>query len=279
LSIRHDPRAITEFEQAIVLEKKASRIRVWIEEFIPRAIASGKRDLARKHLQTYPKFLGDTATAYLEAAQKMIKYEFNNLALETLSAASKLSPPPEVFVDIEMAAASAEVGLNQMDKASSRLDQLLARITGDYWRRPEIMRRRIALVKTDEEREQMIEEGRKRWESAPHDESLVLDLAFLQESFELRRDALETLLQASEQLPSSMPIEVKILELYDRLWDEQGRETYLAKRCKIQSNRQDLVRSHMHSLFLLGRREVAFTLQNGALDEFGVPPYAGNRHL
>jgi len=277
LRSNHDPAALRELDRAIECETLPGRKRAWIDILLPEADAQDRRDLSEKHLRALAASVAGKADPSLEVARKMIRFEFHKLALETLAKAAKASPPPETTVEIEMAAASAEVGLSRMRQAAARLERLLSKLTADYWRRPEILRRRIALVKAGSERTAMLEAARKEVAAKPNNEAAALDLAELLAGFELRRDALKALLEAGRRMPASARIEKATLEVFDRLRDERGREKYLAERVKAFPDRKDLVFARIKSLFLFGRRKEARSQLDGLVAK--MEPAAQVRHL
>jgi tetratricopeptide (TPR) repeat protein len=252
-----DPRALDELDRAIALEESPARRRAWIEELLPEAAIADRGDLAERHLRGLVELAGDDPDALLAAGRKMLELDHHALALDALERAAGLRPAPEAMVEVEMAAASAEIGLDRMEAAASRLDRLLGRLTADYWRRPEILRRRASLVRTEAERRAMIDAARARLGRNPRDEAAVLDLARVLEGFEFRREALTVLLEGGSRLPDSTPVEKATHSLLDRLRDERGREAYLAARLERSPGRADLVEAHARTLYLLGRRKEA----------------------
>ena len=258
----HEPGALDALDQAIAKETLPARKRAWIEELIPIAIAEGRPEIAQRHLENLANET-PTADGKLDIARKMIAQKFYAPALATIDAAAAQKPSAETGVDLDLAAASAELGLQREPAATARLDRLLARLAADYWRRTEILHRRTALVKTDADREAMLAGARARAKAAPGDESAVLELTQLLAAFEFRREALEALLAAARRLPASEKIEKAALELFDLLRDERGRETFLAERLRAAPDRQDLALAHARSLFLLARRSEALAVFDG----------------
>ncbi|MGH7127522.1 MAG: tetratricopeptide repeat protein, partial [Planctomycetaceae bacterium] len=147
----NDPQALDALDKAIELEPLAARKVAWIDLLVPAALLDGRRDLAKKHLEGLAQ-LADTPERCVEVARKMNEHEFHDLALALLTKSDGPRPAPETGVDLELEAARAEIGLKRNDAAAKRLDALLAKLTADYWRRPEIVRRRLALVISQEER-------------------------------------------------------------------------------------------------------------------------------
>jgi hypothetical protein len=259
LATAQEAGALDALDRAITLETLPERKRLWIDKLLPLAAAEGRPELARKHLEALAAS-GRTAQEKLEVARKQITGKFHEAALATLAAAAAMQPGAETGVEIELAAASAEIGLQRTDAAAARLDRLLARLAPDYWRRTEILHRRTALVKTDAEREKMLAAARERLKKAPGDESAALEVAQLLAAFEFRREALDVLLAAEKQSPGSEKLERAALELFDLLRDERGRESFLATMQKAAPDRLDIALARTRSLFLLGRREEAIAL-------------------
>jgi len=249
---RRDPKALEELDKAIALQTDPARKTAWVDQLLPLAIGEGRRDLAEKHLVALAE-LAAAPQARLEVARKMIKHRFFERALALLEKPEATAPSPETMVSLELEAATAEVGLDRGEAAAARLDKLLARLTADYWRRSEIVARRLALVKSQAERDAMVAAARRRVAERPRDEAAVLDLAEMLSGFQLRRDALDALLAAGRELPKSAEIERRTLDLFDRLRDEHGRQKYLAERIAAQPDRDDLVLMQVKTLYLLGR--------------------------
>lgn len=253
-----EPGALDVLARAIAKETLPARKRVWIDQLIPLAVAEGRGELAQKQLEQLATESA-TAEAKLEIARKMIAQKFYAPALATLEAAAALKPAAETGVDIDLAAASTELGLKRDAAAAARLDRLLGKLAADYWRRTEILHRRTALVKSDADREAMLAAARARWKAAPGNDTAALELAQLLTAFEFRREALDTLLTSARQQAASEKVEKAALELFDLLRDERGREAFLADRLKAAPDRQDLALARAKSLFLLGRRDEAKT--------------------
>ena len=263
----HGPGALDALDRAIAKETLPPRKRAWIEQLLPLAMADGRPELAGQHLEALAA-QSTTAEEKVEVARKMIAQKLDAAALATLDAAAVLAPAAETGVEIDLTAASAELGLQKADAAAARLDRLLSRLTADYWRRPEILHRRTALVKTDAEREAMLAAARARWKAAPGDESAALEVAQLLAAFEFRREALDILLDASRRITGSEKIEKTALELFDRLRDERGREAFLADRLRDAPGREDLALARSRSLFVLNRRDDALALFDATAEKF-----------
>jgi len=249
--------ALDELDRAIEREALPARRSRWVDVLVREALAAGRRDLAEKHLAHLAEEAGADPPAALAVARRMIEAEFYAPALAVLARAAEGSPDPDTLVEIEMAAATCEVGLGRGRDAADRLSRLLDKLTADYWRRSEIMRRRIALVESEAERDAMVRRARQRVRRRPKDEAAALDLARTLAGFQRRTEALEALREAGRRIPDSVEIEKEILGLFDLLYDEKGREAYLAQRIQAMPGRTDLRARHVLSLFLLGRRDEA----------------------
>ena len=258
LRARRDPDALEHLDKAIELESRPSRKLAWIDVLLPVAMVEGRPALAEKHLRALAALVEEPQQRLL-VAQKMLDFRFHQLALDLLEEESAVPPAPETMVSIELEAATAEVGLDRMEAAGARLDKLLSKLTADYWRRDEIVRRRLALVGSQAERTRLIADARLRVEDRPHDVAAVLDLAQVLAGLQFRRDALEVLLEAGRRLPESVEIEKQILDVFDHLRDERGREKYLAERIKLLPDRTDLVLQRVKTLYLLSRRGEALS--------------------
>ncbi len=258
-----DPEALSMLDKAAELEQLPSRKETWIDELVPKARAAGDHEMAEKHLRALGALYGDSSAGRLQVARRMLDHKFPKLALETLAGGDGDAASGVVMLESEMVAASAEAALDRHDQAIARLDALLGRVSADHWMRDEILRRMAALVKTDAQRQAMIDAARQRVEASPNDEHAVLELATRLSGFEFRRQALDVLLEAGKRLPQSLRIEKATLELFDLLRDERGRELYLAARIKQLPERGDLVLERVKTLYLLGRSHEA----TEALDE------------
>lgn len=262
--------ALDALDRAITKETLPARKRVWIEQLLPLAAAEGRVEIAQRHLEALAA-ASPNAEGKLDAARKMITLKLHAPALAVLEAALAQKPAAETGVDLELAAAGAEVGLNREAAAATRLDRLLGRLAADYWRRTEILHRRTALVKGDADRETMMAAARARFKAAPDDPGAALELAQLLSAFEFRREALDILLAAGKRLPASEKIEKAALDLFDSLRDERGREAFLAERLKAAPQRQDLALARARSLFLLSRREEALAVFDAFIRPLEAP--------
>jgi len=255
LKTRDEAESLKHLDRAVELETLASRKLAWLDELLPAAAAQGERKMAAEHLAAVAKLAKDAA-ARLAVARRMIKHRFYDEALALLEQPAA-GAAPEVMVDIELAAAEAEAGLKQKTKAAERLALLLTKVTADYWRRPEIVRRRLALIDNSAARDEVIRKARQRVKDNPRSEAAVLDLAQALVGFQRRREALKVLLAGQERITASQAIERRILELYDRLRDERGRLEYLDARIKSLPERTDLRVARVKSRFALARNEEA----------------------
>jgi tetratricopeptide (TPR) repeat protein len=267
LRARRDRGALAELDKAIELEKRPGRRRAWIKLLLGDAVAQERRGLARRHLKTYARLSARTPRSRLGVARAMNRFKFHSMALEQLEVAIKSAPSPELGVEIQMTAAEAEIGLGLRATAAERLDRLLSRVTADYWRRPQIMALRVALVRTRRERKAILKEARKTVKARPRDEAAVLNLARLLVSFRRRYDALEMLRAAGQRLPASEKIDAAILGSFDALHDDAGREKYLAERMRKLPRRRDIAFKHVKALMLVDRSREALAELDALMGE------------
>ena len=251
-----DVRALDYLDQAIQLERRPVRRRTWTQLLVTEAVAQDRRDLALKHLKRFAELLGGSASAHLDAARKMYEAGFYLDVLGELDLARAKAPSPEGGVEVELLAAQAEGELDRHQAAGARLDALLGRLTANYWRRPEILRRRARLIRSAEQRALLIKDAREAWERE-RTPSKALDLARLLAGFDRHREALEVALAASVARPESGELEQETLLLFDRLRDERGRLEFIEARLERDPARQDMAEMRVRSLFLLGRNQPA----------------------
>jgi outer membrane protein assembly factor BamB/protein involved in temperature-dependent protein secretion len=250
------PVALDVLERAIALSKIPHQKAAWTEILLTEAMASDRPQLVDKHLQ---EMAGQTTTAAekLDVAQRMLKYTRPAAALAQLEEAARLDPAPELGVQIQMVAATAEIALDQPAQAAARLDHLLEKLAADYWNRAEIVRRRIALVTSEQQRNVLIDAASRRLAERPTDEMAAIELTQLLIGFERRREALAVLLESGRKIAASDQLEKLTLELIDRLHDEHARQAFLAERLKRFPDRADLLALEVKSLLLTGNRPAA----------------------
>jgi len=251
----HNQDDLAVLDKAIKREKLPGRKQAWIDILIPEAIARERSELALYHLKKLAELADGSPALSLAAAEKMIQYSFFKEALELAEKvlSAEIKPPPETYVDLQMAASRAEAGLGRYREAGGRLDDLLKKVTVGYWRRDEIFRRRISLVAGGEEREAMLSRARKEVDRNPHSPEAAISYARLLSELGFRRKSLEVLKAAGKRMPDSLKVEEEILDLYDLLRDERGRAAYLETRLKELTERDDLKIIYVKTLFLLDR--------------------------
>ncbi len=257
LEAQRDPRSLDFLSQAIDKEVDPGKKRQWIDKLVAAALAEDRRELAEKHLRAQVDQPGQTPEALAALAQRMNRDRFSALALTAAEKGLAASPAPETSVELTLQAAAAESGLGKNDVAAARLDALLKRVAPDYARRAEIVSRRVALLRTDAEREAMLKTARGAWEAARTSEAAALDLVELLIACELRLEALKVLREAAQALPQSERLEKATLSLLDRLGDERGVRDYLQQRLAAQPNRPDLLYRLVRALFALGAKDEA----------------------
>ena len=111
----------------------------------------------------------------------------------------------------------------------------------------------IRTARTPAERETLLTQAKLRYEASPRDEAAALDYAKTLTVLQRRREALDVLIAAGRRLPTSVRIEREIIQAYQRLHDDVGREQYFAQRVRDQPARRDLAVLHVRSLYDLGK--------------------------
>ena len=106
----------------------------------------------------------------------MLTHDRHAEALGVLERALELADDPELGVTLAMAAADAEQRLGLHDEAANRLDELLVRLATDYWRRQQILERRLDLTSDADERDEMLARMASQVAERPADEAAA-DLA------------------------------------------------------------------------------------------------------
>ena len=250
---REDPRALDSLARAIDLEQKPARRDAWAEILLEESGDGAGRQLAQAYLEKLKKAPGNTAQTLFALADRMHRYEFNELALATLQDALKGKPDPETGVDIEVLTAKVQAALGDRDAAGLRLDALLGKLAPDYWRRVEIMSLRVGMLSSEADRRRLLAEAKVRYEGNAASESAVLEYAELLAISEKRREAIAVLEQAGDAFPASERIERQMLSLLENLTDQSALEDYLDERVATYPDRADLRYRLVKVLYALGR--------------------------
>lgn len=159
----------------------------------------------------------------------------------------------EEGVELELVRAECERLAGDAEAAGARLDALLGRLEPGYWRRDEVLRRRLGLVDDATARMALIDDRRAAAAARPLDEAAWLDLARVQHAFDRRHEALATLRQAAERLPASSAIETALREQFRHVDDLTGLAAWLGERIAHNPGRLDLLREQIEALYLLER--------------------------
>lgn len=226
--------------RAVVLTDSPIQIKEWASDVIVQALSLGRDELVDTHLQAILAAAGDAPAGLLEAAEVMVEHDRDEMALQALERALSGTEDAELAITIDLAAADAEQRLGRQSAAGQRLDGILNRLTADYWRRPEILERRLDLASDADERDAMITSARERCEQRPADEAAALDLGRMLWGFDRRRAAIDALIAASTRIPGSQALERETLAYLERLRDERGRVAFLERRLELSPERQDL---------------------------------------
>lgn len=248
---------VEQLGKAIELEGRYAFRYKWIDELLPLAVTQNKSKIVDKYLNELAKVAANSPGQLLTVGRKMQQYGRHKQALEVLNKAAANKPKPQLMVEIELTAAEAEAQLGRTAEAAKRLDVLLTKVTADYWRRSEIMRKRLRLVRSEAEQKRMLAAAKARLEKSNYAEADVLNLASLLAGFNRQREALTLLTEAQTRQPKSAKIEQQILNLYGNLKDERGKAKFIAARLKARPDRADLRNEYVRTLFLVGREREA----------------------
>ncbi|MEM6279784.1 MAG: hypothetical protein AAF733_09915, partial [Verrucomicrobiota bacterium] len=248
-----DSRALAALSKAIDLETNVARRGKWLEELLQLSEGDEARELAAIQLEKLLTSDGQTASDFLSLAKLMQRFLFWNLSLSALSEASAAGLNPEGEVE---AAAMRSIALKETGKASEAaavLDQLLSRLSGDHWRRREILSMRYSVVADEEERSQVIARFQKAYEENPEDETAALDYAEILSANERQSEAIRVVLSAASLLPSSNLIEDRALDLLEAANEPVVEEEFLESRLENNPERTDLRFRLVKILYTLGK--------------------------
>ena len=260
-----DPKAIDALDKAVEFGTDPRARAKWIEKLLKLALEDDRRDVAKRHVETMIQIQGPRAEGKVRAARRLASFGLHEKALDVLTQAAASEPSPELIIDIELLSAVSEISLHRSKEARDRLDNLLARLTADHWRRSEVLTMRQRLIASEGERDAMLAEARKNAEAHPNRDTASLDWARMLRGFDRHREALTVLLEASERMPESAQLEKETLDVFDHLGDVRRRVKYLKARIAKYPGRDDLVDRHIRALFLLRRTKDAVSMFDEAI--------------
>ncbi len=249
--------AMESLAQAIALDEPGTYRSQWVRELLPLASLLGRHEVLSSHLDLLAQTQGGSPQGTAEVAKLMLSYGRPDAALTMLDTALEASPEPETMVELGLLAAEAQVASGDRVAAERRLAQLLNRVTADYWRRPEILKRRVAVLDNEQARAALITEAQARRDARPNDPQPALELAELLVAMEQPREAIVVLEKASQDIPGSAQLEQKLFETFDLLRDERGRLAYLDRRLASQPKSVALLKRRASTLMGLGRSQEA----------------------
>ena len=134
-----DARALATLSRAVELQTIPDRRDTWLEELLELSRDADDNGVARKHLVAQQQSAGTDPAAMLAVAQRMHRYDFHDLAIETLTAALSGQLEPEARVEVTMLLAKSEASVGKRAQAGQRVATLLDSVAADYWRRRELM--------------------------------------------------------------------------------------------------------------------------------------------
>ena len=254
-----DSRALFTLSKAVELQAIADRRDTWMEELLELSRSAGDAEVATKHLEALRDAAGTDPGSLLAAAQRMHRYDFHELAIETLTMAQAGQMEPEARVEVEMLLAKSEAAVGKRAHAGERIAAVLDTVAADYWRRRELMTLRMQLVESPGEREKLLKAAQEAHESAEGaaTEAAALDYAELLAIAGKRVQAAKVLVDVSADLPKSERIEKAALEALERVGDEDGMRKYLEQRSAEQPERGDLRYRLVQAQYLAGEDAAA----------------------
>ena len=254
-----DARALATLSKAVELQTIADRRDTWMEELLELSRSGENAEVAKKHLEALRDAAGTDAGSLLAAAQRMHRYDFHELAIETLTMAQSSQLEPEARVEVEMLLAKSEAAVGKRAEAGKRIATVLDTVATDYWRRRELMTLRMQLVESPGEREKLLKVAREAHESAEGAaaEGTALDYAELLAIAGKRAQAAKVLVDVSADLPKSERIEKAALEALERVGDEEGMRKFLQQRSAEQPERSDLRYRLVQAQYLAGEDAAA----------------------
>ena len=161
-----DARALATLSKAVELQTVPDRRDVWLEELLELSRSADDSSVAERHLVALGDAAGNDPAALLAAAQRMHRYDFHELAVDTLTKALAGQLEPEVRIEVEMLLARSEAAVGKRAEAGKRVAGLLDSVAPDYWRRRELMALRLQLVESSAERERLLTQAREAHEAA-----------------------------------------------------------------------------------------------------------------
>lgn len=248
-----DPRALVALSTAIDLQKRVPRKREWIVELLENSREEEERSLASDQLAKLLGEEGQTGADLLALARTMQRYEFWELSLATVGEAVERGLDPEAGVEAEILAARAEAALDQPEAAGKRLDEVLAMLAPDHWRRPEVFSLRVSVFASEEEREKLLANARSAYEEEPSSERAALDYADHLAAAERRKEARRVLAESSLRLTESAILERRALEEFRRDGASDGFVRFLEGMLELHPERSPLRFELVKALFALGR--------------------------
>lgn len=240
LEEKGDARALESLSKAIDLEPNVARRGKWLEELLQLSEGDEARKLAGVQLEKLLAVEGQSADDLMNLAKLMQRYLFWDLSMDALNQAVTDGLGPEAGVEAQVMRAKAFLEMGKVENAAAILDELLSKLSADHWRRREILSMRISVVASDEEREDILNQFRTAYLDNPDSETAAIDYAEMLIASERQSEAIAVLLESASQLPSSLMIESRALELIRSSNAPERLEAFLEERLEIDPERADL---------------------------------------
>ncbi len=248
-----DVRALDSLSRAIDLEPNLARRDQWLEELLQLSEGDEARTLAGAQLAKLFNVEGQSSADYMALAKLTQRYLFWSLSLEAITRAMTggLSPDGEVEASVMQATALRELGRG--GEAAAILDTLLSKLSGDHWRRREILSMRLSAVATEAERKEIVAKFKKAYDDQPESETAALDYAEILIAGEEQSEAIRLILRAAATQASSNLIEARALELLLSGNDSAALESFLESRLEVDPERADLRFQLVQVRYALGK--------------------------
>ncbi len=253
LEERGDARATEALSRAIDLETNPARRNEWLGQLLQLSEGEAARALAELQFNKLLALENQSVESLLALARLMQRYQFWELSIAALNRAKAAKPDPEAGVEADLMLATAQSQRGNRVDAGRMLEALLKRLSGDHWRRREIMSLRVSVLATDAEREEMLAALEAAYQKNPRNETSVLDYVDLLVASERQSEAVKVALAALAESPASRRIEARALELLEVSPDPAAYAVFLGQRLEIAPDRSDLRFRLVKAYYALGR--------------------------
>jgi thioredoxin-like negative regulator of GroEL len=253
LTSRFDPRALEELDRAIALEVNATRRSAWLTDLMKQAAAQNRGALVRGRFEALLNAQMLTLDQRLKWARVALGNQLPDVAALLVKGADVSSLQGDASVEAVLVLAETEAAGGQKIEAAKRLDELLGKLAADYWRRREVLLLRLQVAGDAADRDRLIAEARKKWETAPSNEAEALSLADLLTAVQQKTEAATVLEKAANLSPQSRLLETRLLDLLSTTNQEARAIQFLDQRLTADPKREDLALQRVRLQLASGR--------------------------